>query len=58
MINHKVSSIVDKDIQDYLINKELNLIATTETYKAYKNAQLFIISTPSKITICKKISLI
>ena len=47
MINNKVSPIVDKEIQDYLSNKELNLVATTDTYKAYKDAEFVIISTPT-----------
>ena len=47
MINDKVSPIVDKEIEDYLANKELNLVATTDAYKAYKDAQFVIISTPT-----------
>ena len=47
MINDKVSPIVDKEIQDYLTNKELNLVATTDAYKAYKDAEYVIISTPT-----------
>ena len=47
MINDKVSPIVDKEIQDYLTNKELNLVATTDAYKAYKDAEFVIISTPT-----------
>ena len=47
MINNRVSPIVDKEIEDYLSNKELNLVATTDAYKAYKDAQFVIISTPT-----------
>ena len=47
MINNRVSPIIDKEIEDYLTNKELNLVATTDTYKAYKDAQFVIISTPT-----------
>lgn len=47
MINDKISPIVDKEIQDYLSNKRLNLVATTDTYKAYKNADFVIVSTPT-----------
>ena len=47
MINDRVSPIVDKEIEDYLSNKELNLVATTDVYKAYKDAQFVIISTPT-----------
>ena len=37
MINDRVSPIVDKEIEDYLANKELNLVATTDVYKAYNS---------------------
>ena len=47
MINDKVSPIVDKEIEDYLKNKKLNLVATTDVYKAYKDAEFVIISTPT-----------
>lgn len=47
MINDKVSPIVDKEIEDYLKNKKLNLVATTDFYKAYKDAEFVIISTPT-----------
>ena len=46
-INDKVSPIIDNEIQDYLTNKELNLAATTDVYKAYKDADYVIISTPT-----------
>lgn len=47
MINNKVSPIVDKEIEDYLKNKRLNLVATTDAYKAYKDSEFVIISTPT-----------
>ena len=47
MINDKVSPIVDKEIEDYLKNKKLDLVATTDAYKAYKDAEFVIISTPT-----------
>ena len=47
MINDRVSPIVDKEIEDYLANKELNLVATTDAYKGYKDAEFVIISTPT-----------
>lgn len=47
MINDKISPIVDKEIEDYLKNKNLNLIATTDSYKAYQGAEYVIISTPT-----------
>ena len=47
MINNKKSPIVDKEIEEYLNNKDLNLYATTDAYKAYKGADYVIISTPT-----------
>ncbi|MGO4932990.1 nucleotide sugar dehydrogenase [Clostridium perfringens] len=47
MINNKISPIVDKEIEEYLKNEKLNLIATTDSYKAYKDAEFVIISTPT-----------
>ncbi|WP_320047855.1 nucleotide sugar dehydrogenase [uncultured Ilyobacter sp.] len=47
MINQRKSPIVDTEIEDFLVNKELNLVATTDTYKAYEGAEYVIISTPT-----------
>lgn len=47
MLNNKISPIVDKEIQDYLSNKKLNLVATTDSLKAFKDAEFIIISTPT-----------
>ena len=47
MINIKKSPIVDKEIEEFLANKELNLVATTDILKAYKDADFVIISTPT-----------
>ncbi|MFR4161308.1 MAG: nucleotide sugar dehydrogenase [Paraclostridium sordellii] len=47
MINNKKSPIVDKEIEEYLANKDLNLVATTDVYKAYSGADFVIISTPT-----------
>lgn len=47
MINNRKSPIADNEIEDFLANKELNLIATTDAYKAYENAEYVIISTPT-----------
>jgi len=47
MINAKKSPIVDKEIEEYLATKDLNLVATTDGEKAYKDAELVIISTPT-----------
>ena len=47
MINNKISPIVDTEIEDYLANKKLNLVATTDAFKAYSDADFVIISTPT-----------
>ena len=47
LINNKKSPIVDKEIEEYLATKELNLVATTDAYKAYKDAEFVVISTPT-----------
>lgn len=47
LINNKKSPIVDKEIEDYLVNKELKLTATTDAEAAYKAADYIIISTPT-----------
>lgn len=47
MINAKKSPIVDKEIQEYLATKELNLIATTNGDEAYKDAEYVIIAAPT-----------
>lgn len=47
MINERISPIIDKEIEEYLATKELNLVATTDNYKAYKDAEYVIISTPT-----------
>jgi UDPglucose 6-dehydrogenase len=47
MINNKKSPIIDKEIEDYLASKDLNLTATTDNYIAYKDAEYVVISTPT-----------
>lgn len=47
MINNKKSPIVDAEIEEYLATKDLNLTATTDVEKAYKDADFVIISTPT-----------
>lgn len=47
MINNKRSPIIDHEIEEFLATKELNLTATTDNYKAFKDAEYVIISTPT-----------
>lgn len=47
LINNKKSPIVDKEIEDYLANKKLDLEATLDGEKAYKESELVVIATPT-----------
>ncbi|MBO7392370.1 MAG: nucleotide sugar dehydrogenase [Verrucomicrobia bacterium] len=47
LINQKKSPIVDKEIEEYLSTKQLNLTATTDGKSAVKSAEIVIISTPT-----------
>ena len=47
MINNKKSPIRDKEIEDFLQNKSLNLRATLDYNDAFKGAEFIVISTPT-----------
>lgn len=47
LINDKKSPIQDKEIEEFLANKPLKLVATTDGRTAYKDADLIIIATPT-----------
>lgn len=47
LINEKKSPIADREIEEYLADKKLNLVATVDAKSAYKNADFVIISTPT-----------
>ena len=47
LINGKKSPIVDKEIQEYLANKDLDLTATTSQDEAYAKPDFVIIATPT-----------
>ena len=47
MINNRRSPIIDKEIEEYLATKDLNLKATTDGEAAYKDAEYIIIATPT-----------
>ncbi len=47
MINHKKSPIQDEYIEKYLVEKDLNLIATLDGEFAYKDAEFVIIAAPT-----------
>jgi len=46
-LNNNISPIIDADIEDLLINKDLNFTATPDKELAYKNADFVIIATPT-----------
>lgn len=47
LINNHKSPIQDNEIEDFLANKKLDLVATTDGKSAYKDADLIIIATPT-----------
>lgn len=47
MINRRISPIADREIEYYLANKRLNLIATTDKHEAYQGAEYVIIAAPT-----------
>ena len=47
LINHKKSPIQDDYIEKYLVEKDLNLTATTDGASAYKDAEFVIIAAPT-----------
>jgi UDPglucose 6-dehydrogenase len=46
-INNKKSPIADREIEDFLANKDLDLVATTDKDFAYKNCDFIFIATPT-----------
>lgn len=47
LVNHRKSPIQDEYIEKYLAEKKLDLTATTDSVRAYKNADFVIIATPT-----------
>lgn len=47
LINSKQSPIVDKEIEEFLASKELNLLATTETAQALNGVDFVVVATPT-----------
>lgn len=47
LVNAKKSPIIDMEIESYLKEKTLNLVATTDNYEAFKDADYVIIATPT-----------
>ena len=46
-LNKKISPVMDAEIEDFLVNKDLNFTATTDKELAYKDADFVIIATPT-----------
>lgn len=47
LLNNKVSPIVDAEIEDFLTNRSLNFVATTDKQLAYQDARFVVIATPT-----------
>ncbi len=47
LINTRISPILDKELEDYLKNKPLDLFATTDAERAYENSDFVIVATPT-----------
>ena len=47
LINQRKSPIIDKEIEEYLATKELNLHATLNAEEAYRDADFVVIATPT-----------
>lgn len=46
-INNHISPIADKEIEEYLAEKQLNLKATTNAIEAYTDAEFVVVATPT-----------
>ncbi len=47
MINNRRSPIMDKEIEEFLKNEDINLVATLDSEAAYREAEYVIVSTPT-----------
>ena len=53
LIKNKQSPFVDKEIDEYLKTKKLNLVPTTDYKEAYQNSDYIIIATPTNYDVDK-----
>lgn len=47
MVNQRTSPIVDRELEDYLATRELNLRATSDPADAYQDADYVVVATPT-----------
>ncbi|WP_339387382.1 nucleotide sugar dehydrogenase [Vibrio caribbeanicus] len=47
LLNQKISPIADVEIEDFLANKSINFVATTDKRVAYEGARFVVIATPT-----------
>ncbi len=47
MVNNRISPIVDKEIEEYLTTKDLNLRATNDNFEAFSDVDFVVIATPT-----------
>ncbi|MBR3399507.1 MAG: UDP-glucose 6-dehydrogenase, partial [Prevotella sp.] len=47
MVNRRQSPIVDRELEEYLTTKDLNLRATLDAEEAYRDADFVVIATPT-----------
>jgi len=47
LINNRISPIADREIEHYLANRRLDLVATTDAASAYKASDIIIVATPT-----------
>ncbi len=58
MINQRKSPIQDNEIEDFFNSKKLNLTATLDAKKAYRDAEFVVIAAHQQIMTQRKTSLI
>ena len=50
-LNNKISPIIDPEIEDYLLNKKLNLSSTLDKHQAMKDSEFVVIATPTNYDV-------
>ena len=51
LLNNKISPIIDKDIDEFIVNKDIDITATLDKERAYQNADFVVIATPTDYDI-------